>query len=126
MVRTAGGCAWREWRREISTASLAQLEDCRAPPIAWRWRMPKSSICRAMRSNISKSIHTRGRWWRTATVSARCGWSRPDSFINELIPKCEIVRYELRGIPLVTQGEPGDAIYIIRDGFVQVVLKRED
>ena len=50
----------------------------------------------------------------------------PASFINELIPKCEIVRYELRGIPLVTQGEPGDAIYIIRDGFVQVVLERED
>ncbi len=36
----------------------------------------------------------------------------PPSGLDELIPKCEILRYELRGIPLVTQGEPGDALYI--------------
>jgi Cyclic nucleotide-binding domain len=30
----------------------------------------------------------------------------PD-FIDELIPKCEIQRYELRGVPLVTQGGAG-------------------
>lgn len=47
-------------------------------------------------------------------------------FIMELVPKCEILRYELRGVPLVTQGEPGDALYIVRDGFVQVVRERED
>jgi CRP-like cAMP-binding protein/Fe-S-cluster-containing hydrogenase component 2 len=50
----------------------------------------------------------------------------PSSFITELIPKCEIQRYELSGIPLVTQGDPGDALYIVRDGFVQVVYERED
>ena len=50
----------------------------------------------------------------------------PAAFINELIPRCEIQRYELRGIPLVTQGGPGDALYIVRDGFVQVVRERED
>ena len=50
----------------------------------------------------------------------------PSSFVDELIPKCEILRYELRGIPLVTQGEPGDALYLVRDGFVQVVRERED
>ena len=50
----------------------------------------------------------------------------PPGFIDELIPKCEIQRYELRGVPLVTQGEPGDALYIVRDGFVQVVRERED
>jgi Fe-S-cluster-containing hydrogenase component 2 len=32
----------------------------------------------------------------------------------------------LRGVPLVMQGEPGDALYIVRDGFVQVVRERED
>jgi len=48
------------------------------------------------------------------------------SFINELIPKCEIQRYDLRGIRLITQGEPGDAFYIVRDGFVQVVREHED
>jgi CRP-like cAMP-binding protein/Fe-S-cluster-containing hydrogenase component 2 len=46
--------------------------------------------------------------------------------ISELIPKCEILRYEMRGVPLVTQGEPGDAFYIVRDGFVQVVRELED
>jgi CRP-like cAMP-binding protein/Fe-S-cluster-containing hydrogenase component 2 len=50
----------------------------------------------------------------------------PDSFIENLIPLCEIQRYELRGIALVTQGEPGDAFYIVRDGFVQVVRDNED
>jgi CRP-like cAMP-binding protein/Fe-S-cluster-containing hydrogenase component 2 len=50
----------------------------------------------------------------------------PPESIQELIPKCEIIRYELRGVPLVTQGEPGDALYIVRDGFVQVVRERED
>jgi CRP-like cAMP-binding protein/Fe-S-cluster-containing hydrogenase component 2 len=50
----------------------------------------------------------------------------PTSFVDELIPKCEILRYELRGVPLVTQGEPGDALYIVRDGFVQVVREEPD
>lgn len=50
----------------------------------------------------------------------------PPEPIQELIPKCEIIRHELRGVPLVMQGEPGDALYIVRDGFVQVVRERED
>ncbi len=50
----------------------------------------------------------------------------PPSFIGELIPKCEILRYDLRGVFLVTQGEIGDALYIVRDGFVQVVRELED
>jgi CRP-like cAMP-binding protein/Fe-S-cluster-containing hydrogenase component 2 len=50
----------------------------------------------------------------------------PSSCVDELVPRCEILRYELRGIPLVTQGEPGDALYIIRDGFVQVVREEPD
>ncbi|MEA2681495.1 MAG: hypothetical protein QOK03_3217 [Candidatus Binataceae bacterium] len=48
------------------------------------------------------------------------------SGVDDLIPKCEILRYELRGIPVVSQGEPGDAFYIVRDGFVQVVRERDD
>jgi Fe-S-cluster-containing hydrogenase component 2/CRP-like cAMP-binding protein len=50
----------------------------------------------------------------------------PPAFVEELIPKCEILRYELRGIPLTMQGEPGDALYIVRDGFVQVVREEPD
>jgi Fe-S-cluster-containing hydrogenase component 2/CRP-like cAMP-binding protein len=50
----------------------------------------------------------------------------PLAFVEELIPHCEILKYELRGIPLVKQGEPGDALYIVRDGFVQVVRQRDD
>ena len=50
----------------------------------------------------------------------------PSSCVDDLIPKCEILRYELRGIPLVTQGEPGDALYIVRDGFVQVTREEPD
>jgi CRP-like cAMP-binding protein/Fe-S-cluster-containing hydrogenase component 2 len=50
----------------------------------------------------------------------------PPEFITELIPKCEILRFELRGIPIVKQGEPGDALYIVRDGFVQVVHEDSD
>jgi CRP-like cAMP-binding protein/Fe-S-cluster-containing hydrogenase component 2 len=50
----------------------------------------------------------------------------PKNFVNQLAPKCEVLRYELRGIPLVTQGEPGDALYIIRDGFVQVMRREDD
>lgn len=50
----------------------------------------------------------------------------PASFIDGLIPHCEIERYDLRGITLIRQGEEGDALYIIREGFVQVVRERED
>ncbi|HKV56374.1 MAG TPA: cyclic nucleotide-binding domain-containing protein [Candidatus Binataceae bacterium] len=50
----------------------------------------------------------------------------PAHIISELTPKCEILRHELRGVPIVTQGEPGDALYIVRDGFVQVVRQRDD
>jgi CRP-like cAMP-binding protein/Fe-S-cluster-containing hydrogenase component 2 len=50
----------------------------------------------------------------------------PSEFITELIPKCEILRYELRGIPIVKQGELGDALYIVRDGFLQVVREEPD
>jgi CRP-like cAMP-binding protein/Fe-S-cluster-containing dehydrogenase component len=50
----------------------------------------------------------------------------PRSFIDNLIPRCEIQRYDLRGITLIKQGEEGDALYLVRDGFVQVVRDRED
>ena len=50
----------------------------------------------------------------------------PAEFVNQLAPKCEVLRYELRGIPLVNQGDPGDALYIVRDGFVQVVREEPD
>jgi CRP-like cAMP-binding protein/Fe-S-cluster-containing hydrogenase component 2 len=50
----------------------------------------------------------------------------PSELLNQLIPKCEILRYELRGIPIVKQGEAGDALYIVRDGFVQVVRQEPD
>jgi len=50
----------------------------------------------------------------------------PPEFVKELTPKCEIVRYDLRGVPIVKQGEPGDALYIVRDGFVQVSRQEPD
>lgn len=50
----------------------------------------------------------------------------PRSFIDNLIPHCTIERYDLRGITLIKQGEDGDAFYIVRDGFVQIVRERED
>ena len=50
----------------------------------------------------------------------------PPEFVKELTPKCEILRYELRGVPIVKQGEPGDALYIVRDGFLQVVRREPD
>ncbi|MGA2409449.1 MAG: cyclic nucleotide-binding domain-containing protein [Candidatus Binataceae bacterium] len=50
----------------------------------------------------------------------------PPGFANQLAPKCEVLRYELRGIPIVTQGDPGDALYIVRDGFVQIVREEDD
>jgi CRP-like cAMP-binding protein/Fe-S-cluster-containing hydrogenase component 2 len=50
----------------------------------------------------------------------------PREFIDQLVERCEILRYDLRGIPLIRQGETADALYIVRDGFVQVVLDRPD
>jgi len=46
--------------------------------------------------------------------------------IDHLVPRCEIARYELRGLPLLLQGEAADALYIVRDGFVQVVREQPD
>jgi CRP-like cAMP-binding protein/Fe-S-cluster-containing hydrogenase component 2 len=50
----------------------------------------------------------------------------PDSFIAELIARCEIQRHDMRGMTVVKQGEIADSIYIIRDGFVQVVRENDD
>jgi len=50
----------------------------------------------------------------------------PRSFIDQLIPKTEIQRYDLRGITIIKQGDEGDAFYIVREGFVQIVQERED
>ncbi|MGH7934965.1 MAG: cyclic nucleotide-binding domain-containing protein [Candidatus Binataceae bacterium] len=63
---------------------------------------------------------------RNITVELELFHGVKPEFINDLIPRCEILRYELRGVPLVTQGEPGDAFYIVRDGFVQIVREQED
>ncbi len=45
----------------------------------------------------------------------------PPEFIDELIPHCEIERYDLSDVTIIKQGEPGAAFYIVRDGFVKVV-----
>jgi CRP-like cAMP-binding protein/Fe-S-cluster-containing hydrogenase component 2 len=50
----------------------------------------------------------------------------PESFIDELIPHCRVLRYDLRGVPIVRQGEAGDGFYIMLDGFVQIVRERQD
>jgi CRP-like cAMP-binding protein/Fe-S-cluster-containing hydrogenase component 2 len=50
----------------------------------------------------------------------------PESFIDQLIPHCSIVRYDLRGVPIVQQDEPGSGFYIILDGFVEIVRHRAD
>jgi CRP-like cAMP-binding protein/Fe-S-cluster-containing hydrogenase component 2 len=50
----------------------------------------------------------------------------PPGFIDDLIPHCEIERYDLSGVTIVKQGEPGDAFYIVRDGFVKVVRELDD
>jgi len=47
-------------------------------------------------------------------------------FIDRLIANCEIKHYDQRGIVLVKQGEAGDSLYVVRDGYVQVVRERED
>ena len=47
-------------------------------------------------------------------------------FIDRLLANCEINRYDQRGIVLVKQGEPGDSLYIVRDGYVQVVREAKD
>jgi len=50
----------------------------------------------------------------------------PESFIDELIPHCQIARYDLRGVPILEQGQAVDGFYIILDGFVQIVRHRAD
>ena len=44
----------------------------------------------------------------------------PKEFVDALIPHTQIDRYDLRGFLLVKQGEIGDALYIVRDGYLQV------
>ncbi len=44
----------------------------------------------------------------------------PKAFIDELIPRCEIVRYATGGVELIRQGTVGDSLFIIRDGWVQI------
>ncbi|MGC2460053.1 MAG: cyclic nucleotide-binding domain-containing protein, partial [Steroidobacteraceae bacterium] len=47
-------------------------------------------------------------------------------FIDRLLANCEIKHYDQRGIVLVKQGEVGDSLYVVRDGYVQIVRERED
>src|SRR5208337_5008062 len=50
----------------------------------------------------------------------------PDSFITELVATCEIHRFDAHGIAVVKQGEVADSLYVVRDGFVQVVREHDD
>ena len=72
------------------------------------------------------AVRYRDRAVRIAAIENELFRGVPIASIDELAEKCEILRYELRGIPIVTQGEPGDALYLVRDGFVQVARERED
>lgn len=50
----------------------------------------------------------------------------PAEFIDRLLANCEIHRYDQRGVVLIRQGEADSSLYVIRDGYVQVVRDRED
>src|SRR5215469_9847763 len=50
----------------------------------------------------------------------------PESFVDQVIPHCQIVRYDLRGVPIVQQDDEVDGFFMILDGFVQVVRHRND
>jgi len=45
---------------------------------------------------------------------------------SELIERSEILFYDKAGIVIVEQGASGDSFYVVRDGFVRVVQRRDD
>lgn len=47
-------------------------------------------------------------------------------FIDRLLANCEIHHYDQRGVMLIKQGEADESLFVIRDGYVQVVRDRED
>ena len=63
---------------------------------------------------------------RTVTATLELFRTVPPSFITGLTSHCQIQRHDLRGTPIVRQGEPADGFYILLDGFVQVVREEED
>ena len=50
----------------------------------------------------------------------------PKEFVDALIPHTKVDRYDLRGIVLVKQGDVGDALYIVRDGYLQVATENPE
>jgi CRP-like cAMP-binding protein/Fe-S-cluster-containing hydrogenase component 2 len=105
------------------TVDVVAAEDCEIFEIA-RYALKFVEINPAARTLLAERY--RDRAVRVTAVDIELFHGVPPSFLDEFAPKCEILRYELRGLPLVTQGEPGDALYIVRDGFVQIVRERED
>jgi len=68
----------------------------------------------------------RDRAVRAAVAALKLFEGVPPEVVGELAPRCDILRYDMRGLPLVAQGEAGDAFYLVRDGFVQVVREQPD
>ena len=64
--------------------------------------------------------------WRVMAAKLDLFRGVPPAVIAELVERSEILFYDKAGLTIVQQGTVGDAFYVVRDGYTQVIQQGED
>jgi CRP-like cAMP-binding protein/pSer/pThr/pTyr-binding forkhead associated (FHA) protein/Fe-S-cluster-containing hydrogenase component 2 len=96
---------------------------------AWVFYLPRHQI-RFVEHNASARALLAARHkeeaWRVMAARLDLFRGISPTIVSELIERSEILFYDKAGIMVVKQGAVGDAFYVVRDGYVQVLQRRDD
>lgn len=109
--------------------ALARATTLRAATDAYVFRMPRVQLRRIEHNPAARTLleaRHKEEAWRVMAAQLELFRGVSSAVVAELIEGSEIVTYDKPGIVIVRQGTIGDSFYLVRDGFLQVVQRRED
>jgi pSer/pThr/pTyr-binding forkhead associated (FHA) protein/CRP-like cAMP-binding protein/Fe-S-cluster-containing dehydrogenase component len=109
--------------------ALARATTLRAGTDAYVFRMPRAQLRRIEHNPAARALleaRHKEEAWRVMAAQLELFRGVSSAVVAELIERSEIVTYDKPGIVIVRQGTIGDSFHIVRDGFLQVVQRRED
>jgi CRP-like cAMP-binding protein/pSer/pThr/pTyr-binding forkhead associated (FHA) protein len=109
--------------------ALARATTLRAGTDAYVFRMPRAQLRRIEHNPAARTLleaRHKEEAWRVMAAQLELFHGVSSAVVAELIERSEIVTYDKPGIVIVRQGAIGDSFHIVRDGFLQVVQRRED
>jgi CRP-like cAMP-binding protein/Fe-S-cluster-containing hydrogenase component 2 len=109
--------------------AIARATTLRAGTDAYVFRMPRAQLRRIEHNPAARTLleaRHKEEAWRVMAAQLELFRGVSSAVVAELIERSEIVTYDKPGIVVVRQGAIGDSFHIVRDGFLQVVQRRED